>query len=147
MCDDKPISTESNEAYAKRKARFRFWLNETKQGMSILGANIASWRADKGFETHWKNVPTKLMLVVTELGEAMEAYRHLTDKTLNHCMATATISDEKQIEWLANFKEELADTVIRLLDLTGSLGIDIDHAVAEKMVVNEARPRKHGKEL
>ena len=76
---------------------------------------------------------SKLMLVVTEVSEAAEAYRKdptLTDKDIKN-----------------NFAEELADTFIRLLDLTGSLNIDIATEIHNKMLINEGRPHKHGKKL
>jgi NTP pyrophosphatase (non-canonical NTP hydrolase) len=64
------------------------------------------------------------MLIVTELAEAMEAHRKQDD---------------------ANFKEELADTFIRLLDLCGGLNIDIEKEIYEKSMRNKKRPYKHGK--
>lgn len=85
---------------------------------------ITAWRAEKGFTTSWENMPEKLMLVVTELSEAMEAYRH----------------DDRK-----NFAEEIADTFIRLLDICGSIGLDIESEIKAKMAINEKRPFKHGK--
>jgi len=69
---------------------------------------------------------TKLMLVVSELGEAAEAVRH---------------GDE------ANFREEIADTFIRLLDLVAHMHIDINQEIATKMEYNWSRPYKHGKKF
>jgi NTP pyrophosphatase (non-canonical NTP hydrolase) len=43
------------------------------------------------------------------------------------------------------FEDELADVLIRTLDLACSMGIDIDFYVSEKMRYNEGRPFKHGK--
>lgn len=40
---------------------------------------------------------------------------------------------------------ELADAVIRIADLCGHMGIDLDSAIALKMEYNEGRPYKHGK--
>lgn len=40
---------------------------------------------------------------------------------------------------------ELADAVIRIADLCGYLGIDLDTVISEKMAYNETRPFKHGK--
>lgn len=40
---------------------------------------------------------------------------------------------------------ELADAVIRIADLCGHLGVDLDSAIALKMEYNEGRPFKHGK--
>ena len=79
---------------------------------------------EKGFWDEKRNIGEALMLIVTELAEAMEAHR---------------IQDE------ANFKEELADSFIRLLDLCGGLGIDIEEEIARKSSKNKNRPYKHGK--
>ena len=79
---------------------------------------------EKGFWEVSDNIPTKLMLVVTELGEACEADRH---------------GD------IDNFNEEIIDTFIRLFDLSGWCGIDINKEIEKKMKVNEVRPRLHGK--
>jgi NTP pyrophosphatase (non-canonical NTP hydrolase) len=46
---------------------------------------------------------------------------------------------------MANFKEELADVAIRLGDLCGGLGIDLETEILNKMAINESRPYKHGK--
>lgn len=64
------------------------------------------------------------MLIVTELAEAMEAHR---------------VQDQE------NFKEEIADSFIRLLDLCGGLGIDIEAEIEKKSSKNKTRPYKHGK--
>ena len=79
---------------------------------------------EKGFWDEKRNIGEALMLIVTELAEAMEAYR---------------IQDEE------NFKEELADTFIRLFDLCGGLHIDIQEAIEKKAQRNKMRPYKHGK--
>ena len=79
---------------------------------------------EKGFWEKERNMGEALMLIVTEIGEAMEGYRH---------------QDQ------ANFREEIADTFIRLLDLCGGLGIDIEQEIAQKCEKNKSRPYKHGK--
>lgn len=122
------------------------------EDLNDVAAAIVNWRAEKGFETNLKNCPEKLMLVVTELSEAMEAFRHLEERTLNYCQhkgVDAITSEDVSVEqwdWLHNFTEEFADTFIRLLDMTGSFGIDIATAIMMKMAKNEERPHKHGKE-
>lgn len=122
---------------AERVALEAQWKNKVDLGMNALAKAIEVWRRDKGFCTNWENVPEKLMLVVTELSEAMEAYRQLPrdgSMTLEH-MGVHN-----------NFVEELADAHIRLLDLSASLSLDIEHAIAHKMAVNSTRPFRHGKE-
>ncbi len=74
--------------------------------------------------TGWPNMAEKLLLVHSEVSEAAEALR---------------------IDDIDNFKEELADIIIRLLDITGSIGVDIEDEMRKKMAVNEKRAYKHGK--
>ena len=70
-------------------------------------------------------VGTKLMLVVTELSEAMEGYRkNLNDDKLPHRKA---------------FEVELADALIRLFDLAGALQLDVAGAFLEKLQYNRTR--------
>lgn len=79
---------------------------------------------EKGFWDEKRNLGEALMLIVTELAEAMESYR---------------VQDD------ANFKEEIADTFIRLFDLCGGLEIDIAQEIIKKTEKNKNRPYKHGK--
>lgn len=84
---------------------------------------ISQWREGKGFVTSWENMPMKLLLVHTEISEAAEDYRH----------------DNRE-----HFAEEIADTFIRLMDITDALGIDIEAEIIKKMEKNKARPYQHG---
>lgn len=99
-----------------------------------LEERIVSYRKEKGFVTSWDNLPEKLMLIVCEVAETMEAYRKVK-------------LDEGNIE------EEFADIIIRVLDCTGSVVlpsgrcINIVEALEKKMNVNEKRPFLHGKKL
>jgi len=118
-------------------------------GLQRLSDLIVSWRQVKQFETTWDNVPEKLMLIVTALSEAMEAYRHLNAAMLAELKESAIApapADERQLLYYENFVEELADVAIRLLDLCGSLGIKLGMAVALKMGANWLRPTKHNKQ-
>lgn len=80
------------------------------------------------------NIPTKLMLIVSELSEALEEHRE--DKALVYFK-----EDSLKPEGLAI---ELADAVIRIGDLAGILGFDLEAAVIQKMEYNKTRPHKHG---
>jgi NTP pyrophosphatase (non-canonical NTP hydrolase) len=75
-----------------------------------------------------------LMLVVTELAEAMEAYR-----------SGDTGSDK--IQGFSKVEEELADAIIRILDFAGGHDLNIEGALAAKMEYNESRPYRHGGKL
>jgi len=65
-----------------------------------------------------------LMLIVGEASEAQEGLR------------------KNDYE---NFKEELADIVIRTFDLAGGLDIDLESEILAKMSKNRERPYLHGK--
>jgi NTP pyrophosphatase (non-canonical NTP hydrolase) len=70
-------------------------------------------------------VPAKLMLIVSEVAEAMEGHRRgRQDDHLPH---------RPMIE------VELADAIIRIADLAGALGLDLGGAIAEKMSYNASR--------
>lgn len=95
-----------------------------KLRLNEYAKDIQAWREGKGFQTSWENMQEKLMLVVTEVAEASEARR--TD------------------DW-PNFKEEIADTFIRLMDITATLDIDIEAGIHRKMGFNKNRPFMHDK--
>lgn len=72
-----------------------------------------------------RNVGELLMLIVSEIGEAMEADRKdLMDDKLPH---------RKGLE------VELADAMIRILDFAGAAGMDIGGAIVEKLEFNLKR--------
>ncbi len=66
----------------------------------------------------------KIALMQSELGEAVEAIR-------DH--------DEQ------NFFEELADVIIRIMDVCDAMEIDLWPLIEAKMDVNEKRPYRHGR--
>jgi NTP pyrophosphatase (non-canonical NTP hydrolase) len=68
-------------------------------------------------------LPTKLLLVITEVVEAVEAFR-------NHKYY--------------NFNEEMADIFIRLLDICSGMDINIVEEINKKLDVLEKRPFRHG---
>ena len=84
-------------------------------------------------------VVTKMMLIVSEISEAVEAYRK--DLMDSH------LPDRKGVE------VELADAIIRIADMAGCLGMDIGAAIREKLEYNqnrldhkvENRQKAHGK--
>lgn len=94
------------------------------KSLNELSRLCHSIAVEKGFWETKRNIGEALMLIVTELAEAMEAHR---------------IRDDE------NFREEIADSFIRLLDLCGGLGIDIEEEIHKKSRKNKNRPYKHGK--
>lgn len=71
-------------------------------------------------------VLSKLALIGEEVGEAVSSVRK---KPIN----------------MENLVEELADIVIRSLDLAGALELDLGAAIIAKMAKNASRPHMHGK--
>ena len=53
--------------------------------------------------------------------------------------------DDMGLDPLSCAEEELADIVIRVLDVSRRLGIDIMRAIAVKHTYNVTRPFRHGK--
>jgi NTP pyrophosphatase (non-canonical NTP hydrolase) len=99
---------------------------------------------EKGFWDKERNVGEMLMLIVSELGEALEAHRH--DKFANFGKPIETdFKDwfEKNIK--DSFCDEIADVFIRLGDLCGGLDIDIEKHIIAKMKYNKTREKLHGK--
>jgi len=74
-------------------------------------------------EEHKHFIPTKLMLCVSELSEALEAFRNRN---------------------YDNFKEEIADTIIRLLDISTGMNFDIEQEILKKLSINSKRGFRHG---
>ena len=103
----------------------------------------------KGFWDNERNVGELLMLVTSELGEAMEAHRKGRFAEFEQAETNVRLGGE----WDANFKshikdtfeDEIADAVIRLLDLSAGLGIDLEKHINAKVRYNETRPQLHGK--
>ena len=101
----------------------------------------------KGFWENERNVGEMLMLVVSELGEAMEAHRKNQFANWDSYQKEAPQDDKKAFEnhIKDTFEDEIADTVIRLLDLAGGLNIDLERHICQKVSYNSTRARLHGK--
>lgn len=79
-------------------------------------------------------IAQKVALVMSEGGEALEAMRKGGYEGNGYGL------EEKD-----SFADELADMIIRLLDLCGELNIDIDKQIEWKMSLNNSREVLHGK--
>ena len=88
-----------------------------------------------------RNVGESIALIHSEVSEALEESRKNSD--LHHKYYRE--SDGKP----EGFLVELADTIIRIGDLVGSLGAEdeLEAAIEEKMAFNSTRPHMHGKKF
>lgn len=92
-----------------------------------------------------------LMLIVSELSEAMEADREedipitdFTKKTIEKLDAQEfKAAFETRVK--NTFNDELADAVIRIFDVSFGSDIDLEWHIAQKVRYNKMRPHKHGK--
>ncbi len=83
-----------------------------------------------------ETIASKLALIHSEISEALEDAR----------------DGKMDSRWDLNgkpvgFGSELADIIIRVGDLAGRMGIDLEREVANKMVFNATRPHKHGRKI
>lgn len=123
--------------------------------LTTLANTIHKGNVKRGFYDDPKEVGTVLMLIVTELAEAMESYR--SDQRLGEGISyvdfESSIDEPFTDSDVAIFKEvvkdtfedEIADTIIRLFDLCGWMNIDIHKHIMLKLKYNDTRPYKHGK--
>lgn len=119
----------------------------------------------KGFWDKERNMGEMLMLIVSEVSEAMEAdrennyydpetrYRAGKDLSLNGSQWSFDIVDSDDEAWQNwfrsevknSFSDELADAMIRIMDLAHSKNIDLEWHIKAKMRYNKMRPYMHGK--
>lgn len=85
------------------------------------------------WENGSRNIPELLMLVVSEVSEALEAFRR--DE-----METYYTSEGKP----EGFWTELSDAVIRIMDLAGAYNVDLEHVIVLKHEYNKTRSYRHG---
>ena len=105
---------------------------------------------EKGFWNDPREVGTLLMLCVSELAEALEADRKekkASKKTVDEIIGSEGFHFDYtfETEIKDTFEDEIADTVIRIFDLCGGLGIDLEKHIELKMRYNKSREKLHGK--
>lgn len=129
-----------------------------------LQKNVHQTSIDHGFwdgSTNPDNVsiPCKLMLTVSELSEALEDHRselpegftisqiqYWSDDGSVYTQQQRRHEDDMRPEFKpCGFAIEMADAVIRIMDICERLDIDLADAIMVKADYNRYRPFKHGK--
>ena len=102
--------------------------------LTTLASQIHADNRAKGFWSRERPLTETTMLIVSELSEAIEEER----------------AGRGALWYAENGKPEgidveLIDALIRLLDLLGSRGVDVEELLAIKRDYNASRPARHGK--
>lgn len=92
----------------------------------------------KGFHSEPKSFGDDIALIHSEVSEALEAFRMVGVDGV-HCNMPRTPKGKPE-----GVPSELADIVIRVADVCGKYGIDLDEAVVEKLAYNATREYRHG---
>ena len=114
--------------------------------------------ASKGFWDKPRNFGEMLMLITSELGEALEAHRKGKNANIKAFETDMEGWDEDDTDnYKRKFKsefehcikdsigDELADATIRLFDTAYGNDIDLEWHIKQKMKYNKTREHMHGK--
>jgi NTP pyrophosphatase (non-canonical NTP hydrolase) len=115
-----------------------------------LAREIQQNNVRKGFYEEEKNIGEMLALIHSEVSEALEADRkdHYFQGDIQSILnekedETFKEAFNKQVK--SSFEDELADIMIRVMDLAAYKGVDLESHILVKMRYNALREYKHGK--
>jgi len=109
-----------------------------------LSKEIHEVAKGKGFWDTERNIGEMLMLIVSEVSEALEADRAKKYADIKYYEEYPS-KENFELHIKDTFESELADTIIRILDLCGAYDIDIDWHIRAKIDYNKKRGKLHGK--
>lgn len=114
------------------------------QAINDVAEDVFSVAESKGFWniddiSDFAIIPVKLALIGDEVSEALKVHRDIYDDS-NESVATSMTDMQED-----DFVEELADIVIRTMDLAAALDLDLGNAIINKIEKNRDRPNKHNK--
>lgn len=119
------------------------------EGLNDLSKQLHDFQVKAGFTDH--NITQRLMLVVTEVTEAFEAYRKDKrcrvkdyEKGYRHQENAEQKKAGFELHVKDSMEDEIADAIIRLLAFCGENHINIEKHIELKMEYNEMRGFKYG---
>lgn len=111
-----------------------------------LANDIRFDNASKGFDPTLETIDRYLLLVVSEIVEGQEELRD--GRAPNEVYYEDNNPGRAgQLRKPCGFPSEMADALIRILDICAKFNIDIDAIVQEKLAFNRSRPPKHGRQF
>lgn len=131
--------------------------------LTTLASQIHADNRAKGFWNRERPLTETTMLIVTELAEAVEEERagnaglwyNDLDNGEDVIAGDAWVDPASRLAYLESggqiplkpegINVELIDALIRLLDLLGSRGADVDELLRQKLAFNQTRAPRHGK--
>lgn len=109
--------------------------------LTVISLAIHSNAVEKKFQDPPQDVATMSLNTIGEICEHWEAFRR--KKLQDPCDKTPGMM-ELFGETLTNEEEEVADALIRILDMAARFNVDIAKAVRIKHGYNRTRPERHG---
>jgi len=117
-----------------------------------LSKEIYENAKSKGFHDGEKNIGEMLALIHSEVSEALEADRkdkytsqNASVKGINGWIDDDIFKSNFKNHLKDTFEDELADIMIRVMDLARHKRIDLEQHIKAKMRYNSLREYKHGK--
>jgi NTP pyrophosphatase (non-canonical NTP hydrolase) len=110
--------------------------------LNNIAAYVYTVAKDIGFHTTEVKFGDYISNIHSEVSELWEARR---SDSLNSPCNKADKMKELGLKPLTCIEEELADIIIRTLDMCHTLDVDIDLAVKTKSEYNKTRPYRNGK--
>lgn len=108
---------------------FIFWFTSVSSYIHNCARTKGFWEEGKD-----RNDGELIALMHSELSECLEALRHGNPP-------------DSHIPEFSGAEAELADTVIRIMDMAAARGWRLPEAIVAKMKYNEGRPHRHGKQF
>ena len=120
------------------------------KGLNELSKQINKFVNSIGFDN--ADTPLRIALIHSEVSEAFEAFRkdklfkldESQKRVLEGWVYDVDFKPQFEQNCKDTFEDEIADSIIRLLDLCGKNGIDIEYHIEQKMRYNATRGHKYG---